>query len=338
MPVESSRNSLRSVFSLIKPALNVLTSNPVLAIFEVNMKCNQACGFCDLPLNRGRYEMSQNEIRRVFGDLFAEGLRYVIVQGGEPLIRKDIVEILQDLAEIGFSLSLVTNGTALTPQFVERIQNLPLSIAVSLDTLNRQRYQKIRGKDQLGLVLEGITNLSAFKGHKSIVTIINDINKDDVEDVAKFTRMRGFTPIIGAYHWGIGQYGKINHDLQFRRDAAIKIFQSLIDSDVLPKGFARIYAKSNVAWLSRQKLSHCDAGRYSIVVGSAGEVSPCLAHKSVGSLLTSSLRDILRKLDHQEIRKCSDNSTCNVMCSRVVGHAIRNPSLVFSNDVKEFWH
>jgi len=46
------------------------------------------------------------------------GLRYVLVQGGEPTIRKDLIEVLQDLDEIGFGLSLITNGTRLTQSFI----------------------------------------------------------------------------------------------------------------------------------------------------------------------------------------------------------------------------
>ena len=43
----------------LKPFRNLLTGKPVLATFQVNLRCNSACGYCDLPLNAGRYEMSR---------------------------------------------------------------------------------------------------------------------------------------------------------------------------------------------------------------------------------------------------------------------------------------
>jgi hypothetical protein len=53
----------------LKPVRNLLVSRPVLATFQVNLRCNSACGYCDLPLNVGRYEMTRGEIRGVFSYL-----------------------------------------------------------------------------------------------------------------------------------------------------------------------------------------------------------------------------------------------------------------------------
>ena len=80
----------------------------------------------------------------------------MLIQGGEPLLRKDLPDILKDLADIGFGLSLITNGTKLSPRLVKQLADIPLNISVSLDTLDRDLYKQIRGADQLRLVLSGI--------------------------------------------------------------------------------------------------------------------------------------------------------------------------------------
>jgi len=85
-------------------------SAAVLATFQVNLRCDSACGYCDLPLNVGRYEMTRKEMRGVFSCLYRDGIRFVLVQGGEPLLRRDVPEILEDLSAIGFHLTLITNG------------------------------------------------------------------------------------------------------------------------------------------------------------------------------------------------------------------------------------
>jgi MoaA/NifB/PqqE/SkfB family radical SAM enzyme len=46
-------------------------------------------------------------------------VQFVLLQGGEPLLRRDVPEILEDLSAIGFHLTLITNGTKITPQLVE---------------------------------------------------------------------------------------------------------------------------------------------------------------------------------------------------------------------------
>ena len=70
---------LTSLSQALKPVRNLLAGRPVLATFQVNLRCNSACGYCDLPLNVGRYEMTREEIQRVFSCLYRHGVRFVLV-------------------------------------------------------------------------------------------------------------------------------------------------------------------------------------------------------------------------------------------------------------------
>lgn len=308
-----------------RPVLNLVRARPILAVFEVCLRCNSACGYCNLPLNVGRYEMTRAEIRRVFTGLYRDGLRFVFVQGGEPLLRRDLPEILEDLAGLGFGLSLITNGTRFTPALVERLAALPLNLSVSLDTLDRERYGRIRGADQLPLVLEGIALLEKFPHPKYLTCIVSERNRYDVLDVVRFARARGFIPVVGAYHWGVERYGKVDPALQYDRQAAIRVFEQVLDSGLVPRGYFRDYLRDNVRWLGGGNLEPCDAGRYSIAIDASGNVAPCLALKHAGNLLESSLDEILARFDRVAIRGCSDRSSCNMMCSRVVGSTLRHP-------------
>lgn len=94
----------------LKPFGNLLAGWPVLTTFQVSLRCNSACGYCDLPLNVGRYELTRKEIRGVFSCLYRDGVRFVLVQGGEPLLRRDLPEILEDLSAIGCSATRITAG------------------------------------------------------------------------------------------------------------------------------------------------------------------------------------------------------------------------------------
>ena len=100
---------------ITRPFMNLIRERPLVAVFEVCLRCNSSCGYCDLPLNEGRYEMTREEIRRVFISLYEDGLRFLFIQGGEPLVRKDLPEILEDLVAIGYSVTMITNGTLLKP-------------------------------------------------------------------------------------------------------------------------------------------------------------------------------------------------------------------------------
>ncbi len=311
--------------AVVRPWLNVLRARPVLAVFEVCLRCNSACGYCNLPLNVGRYEMTREEILSVFTNLYRDGLRFVFVQGGEPLLRRDLAEILEDLQAIGFGLTLITNGTRFTPGLVARLARLPLNISVSLDTLDRARYNMIRGADQLSQVLAGIDLLAGFPHPKFLTCIVSEANRDDVLDVVRFARARGFIPVVGAYHWGIERYGKVDLGLQYRQEVAVKVFEKVMDSGLVPRGYFRDYLRDNIRWLSGGSLEPCDAGRYSIAIDASGNVAPCLALAHAGNLLESPLDDILARFDRGAIRRCSDGSSCNMLCSRVVGSTLRHP-------------
>ncbi len=309
----------------IRPVLNVITGRPLLAIFEINLRCNSACGYCGLPLNEGRYEMTREEIRRVFVGLYRDGLRFVFVQGGEPLLRRDLPEILEDLHERGFGLSLITNGSKLTAGLVERFTRLPMNLSVSLDTLDRERYRRIRGADLLPDVLAGIELLASFPHPKFLTCIVSEANRDEVPAVVRFARAKGFMPVVGAYHWNIERYGKVDLALQYERQAAASLFQELFQSGLVPRGYFRDYLRDNVRWLSGEGLEPCDAGRYSIAIDASGNVAPCLALKHAGNLLESSLDEVLARFDQGAIKTCSDRSSCNMLCSRVIGSVLRHP-------------
>ncbi len=309
----------------LTPVINLMAGRPVLATFQVNLRCNSACGYCDLPLNVGRYEMTREEIQGVFSGLYSDGVRFVLVQGGEPLLRRDLPEILEDLSVLGFQLTLITNGTKLTAHLVERLGRLPLTISVSLDTLSREQYRQIRGADQLPQVLEGIALLKDFPHPKFLTCIVSEVNRGEVPAVVRFAREQGFLPVVGAYHWNVGTYGRPDELLMYDRSSAAAVFSGLLDEELIPSGYLRKFVEDNVSWLRGEKLEPCDAGRYSVAIDASGNVSPCLAFPSVGNLLESSLSEILSRFNRQKIQACSDNSSCNRLDGRVVGTILRHP-------------
>ncbi len=146
-----------------------------------------------------------------------------------------------------------------------------------------------------------------------------------MRDVAAFAKARGFTPIIGAYHWQVRRYGKRDAGLIYERVRALAVFKELLGTDLIPAGYFRTYLKDNIRWLRDEKLDPCDAGRYSVAIDASGNVSPCLALGHRGNLRNQSLSAILAAMDRTEIKECSNNSTCNLLCSRIIGSSLRHP-------------
>jgi MoaA/NifB/PqqE/SkfB family radical SAM enzyme len=154
---------------------------------------------------------------------------------------------------------------------------------------------------------------------------VSEVNRADVPAVVRFAREQGFLPVVGAYHWNVGTYGRPDALLMYDRSNAAAVFSGLLDDELIPPGYLRKFVEDNVSWLRGQKLEPCDAGRYSIAIDASGNVSPCLAFPSVGNLLESSLNEILGRFDRDAIHCCSDNSSCNRLDGRIVGTILRHP-------------
>lgn len=228
---------------------------------------------------------------------------------------------------------MITNGTKLTSQLVQQFNDLSVSLSISLDTLDRNKYERIRGADQLQAVLAGLDLLQYYRRPKFLTCIVSEINRDEVNEVVAFARQRGFLPVVGAYHWDVGLYGKQDKTLMYDRQQARLVFERLFKEDALPPGYLRQYAKDNIAWLRGKTLKPCDAGQYSIAIDASGNVSPCLSLPEAGNLLHSSLSDILGRFDRQEILRCSDQSSCNRLDGRVIGSVLRHPIAVWQTPV-----
>jgi len=125
------KHALMVIFNCGESLTNLLRGRPLLVTFQVTLRCNSACGYCDLPLNQGRYELSREEILSIFGNLHAEGIRFVLLQGGEPLLRPDLLDVLENLTLLGLHVSLTTNGTRLTKDLVSRCAALRLPLSIS---------------------------------------------------------------------------------------------------------------------------------------------------------------------------------------------------------------
>jgi len=155
--------------------------------------CDLNCTYCSPPFSGRTYLqrreiLSYEEITILAETAIAAGITRIRLTGGEALIRKGVVDLWRMLAEIDGleSLSLTTNGVRL------RALAEPLSragvkrINVSLDTLKRNRFKQITGKDRLAEVLSGIDAAEAagLAPIKINTVVMCGVNDDEVADLA----------------------------------------------------------------------------------------------------------------------------------------------------------
>lgn len=127
----------------------------------LTQRCNLNCVYCHHEgecsnSDNGRKEITKEDIEHLLKVSKDLGIKKVRFTGGEPLLRKDIVEIVEIASKYMGDISISTNGTMLSEK-VSDLKEAGISrFNVTLNTLNNEVYKSITGKDALKDVLEGI--------------------------------------------------------------------------------------------------------------------------------------------------------------------------------------
>ncbi|MBI4778432.1 GTP 3',8-cyclase MoaA [Candidatus Desantisbacteria bacterium] len=157
--------------------------------------CNLRCFYCQPKPEMGwkthREILRYEEIIRLASLMVQSGIKHIRVTGGEPLIKKDVLLLIEGLAKIeGLTeLALTTNGTKLV-QFARQLkENRVDRINISMDSLNKDRYSKITGGGRLNDVLAGIDEALrvGLVPLKINMVVMAGINDDEIESFAMLT-------------------------------------------------------------------------------------------------------------------------------------------------------
>jgi cyclic pyranopterin phosphate synthase len=153
------------------------------------------------------------EIERLV-DVFTElGVDKVRLTGGEPLLRRNVPDLIRRLASRAAirDLAMTTNGVLLAPQ-AQALREAGLHrLTVSLDTLRPDRFRSLTRFDELPRVLEGISAAAPlFPGLKLDTVVIRGVNDDELVDLIEFAKTHAaevrfieYMDVGGATHWSM---------------------------------------------------------------------------------------------------------------------------------------
>jgi len=178
-------------------------------------KCNFRCNFCMpdepewLPNDAVLSPLEIYRVVNILGDL---GVDRVRVTGGEPLVRKDIVELVSGLSKIAKlkRLGMTTNGYYLEEKAAMLQEAGLYSITVSLHSLKASRFFGITKRDAYPKVIAGLKSAkdAGFESVKLNTVIIRGYNDDEIIDFAEVARREGlvvrfieYMPFDGKKMW-----------------------------------------------------------------------------------------------------------------------------------------
>lgn len=167
---------------------------------SVTDRCNLRCVYCmpsdGIPLMGAHNILSYEELLRISAVAVKHGITKIRITGGEPLIRKGIVDFIQELANFkGIEdLSLTTNGVLLK-EFASSLKKAGLTrVNVSLDSLRQERFHKITRGNFLNNVMEGLEEAekAGLNPVKVNCVVIKGFNDDEILDFALLTKKKPF--------------------------------------------------------------------------------------------------------------------------------------------------
>ncbi|MGE5620464.1 MAG: GTP 3',8-cyclase MoaA [Sphingomonadaceae bacterium] len=162
---------------------------------SVTDRCNLRCVYCmppeGVPWIPHSDILTFEEIERIVRATATAGMRKIRITGGEPLVRRDLVDLIARLAAIpGIEDISMTTNAMLVSQFAEALAAAGLRrINVSLDTLRRERFAAITRFDGLQQVMAGIeaAERAGLAPIKINAVILRGVNDDEVVDLARLT-------------------------------------------------------------------------------------------------------------------------------------------------------
>lgn len=160
--------------------------------------CNLRCFYCmpneDYHFMPHQQLMQPQEILKIAQTFVNLGVRKIRLTGGEPFVRKDAAEIIQLLGGLGVELAITTNGTRVE-LFLDQLEAAGIqSINISLDTLKREKFQLITGRDLFEKVQENIALLlqRGFKVKINVV-VVKGLNDQEILDFVNLTKDQSIT-------------------------------------------------------------------------------------------------------------------------------------------------
>lgn len=181
---------------------------------SVTDRCNLRCQYC-MPAEGVEFTphdeiLTYDEILTLC-KIFAElGVQKIKITGGEPLVRKDICSLIGAVKQIeGIKSVTVTTNGVLLKEYARELSHYGVDgINVSLDTLNRENFERITRRDQLDLVLDGIKEAMKYEIPVKINCVPLYTSAEEIVELVQLAKENIHVRFIEVMPIGLGKKKK----------------------------------------------------------------------------------------------------------------------------------
>ncbi|MFC1948008.1 radical SAM protein [Chloroflexota bacterium] len=299
---------------------------PLSGSIDITSRCNLKCAHCYVPRAPFVGEMTYEEICCIFDQIADAGCFWLLVTGGEPLMRPDFADIYYYAKRKGFLITLFTNGTLFTPQLADMLKDEPpFKIEVSLYGMTAATYEKITGvAGSFQRCINGINLLTERRLPLKLKTIAMTLNKHEIYGMKKYADNLGvefrFDPIIFPSLDGSAK------PLNVRLSPGEILELDMADEDRCDS----LCEICNNLWgaVGDNRLYSCGAGINMFHITANGDLTECtLGHRTNYNLIGGNFREgfyevipkqVLsqKRTRYSECQSCSMMNLCGNCCAK----------------------
>ena len=288
-------------------------TKPRTAIVLLNRRCNLRCQFCDHW--KFRDDLPVEAINAVIDQAHDVGVRTLVLTGGEPLLRRDLYEIIDRARSQELAVNVTTNGTLLTRRIRLLAAHPPHSISVSIDGLD-ETHDRLRGRE--GTATKAWAGIERLLAETDIAVnvyfVVTGLNVHELVPVYERAVALGaafdFWPVNGHPELGI-------HDEQ-GREAYRKAVATVMAREPHRQEHAGYYEYGREYLEGRRDRVRCLGLVEQFGVDHRGRLVPCcvwgIEDMAVGSVLEQPLQELLTSLRAREVREQIFKEGCLDRC------------------------
>jgi radical SAM protein with 4Fe4S-binding SPASM domain len=252
---------------------------PLSGSLELTFRCNLRCAHCYASFGHegvpGKTELSYAEVCDILDQIAEAGCLWLLLTGGEPLVRRDFVDIYTYAKRKGFLVTLFTNGTLITPEIADVLVELPpFKVEITLYGMTQETYERVTGvPGSHARCMRGIELLVERGLPLKLKSMLMTLNKHEIWDMQAYAEKLGvdfrFDPLLNA---GMEGFDAPKH-LRIQPSEAVQF--DLADRKRI-EGFQAFSEKFIRPLRAPEYLYNCGAGIGSFHIDPFGELCLCI--------------------------------------------------------------
>ncbi len=304
---------------------------PMYVDWAITSACNLNCRHC---VGMEQEELTAAEATKIAGDIIGLSPKWVILEGGEPLLRQDLHQIGGMFQKAGIDVFVITNGNAFNQDRLQKLASFSPRVLFSIDGADAAVYEDTKGGAKFEVAREWAARCASLGIFSGITTVLSKLNLGQVRELIQLTESLGGDRLIFL---PLKPFGRDEVSTRYYRQYALTPKeQEAVVKEIYGYGSnLDIFYDEPFLWNLSAKhgfsLSNGDSGItipevkgcaafYSMYIQTGGSVRPCMfspEELTFGNAAQEPLEDIwLRMRQSEVLTRWADKSVRKGVCGQ----------------------